>query len=121
MTNRAWRQWHALAGSLKIAHRHVRQPTRPVGALHLVTAAHVTLASVGALTSNVPVVGDDREATDLVEALVDEMPGFSAAYGGRLSGAAAIEGMAAVLREVETTRGHPVGIKIDNNGHVVFE
>lgn len=88
--------------------------TRLVGALQQFTPAHLELAGLGLLHTDAPVIGDDREATDLVEAIVDELPGFSSVYGGALRDAAGIEGLAALVREAENAFGRPVGFRLGN-------
>jgi 8-hydroxy-5-deazaflavin:NADPH oxidoreductase len=90
--------------------------SRVVGALHQLTAAHLKLAGLGTLVTDVPVVGDDREATDLVEALIDELDGLESVYAGPLRSAGAVEGVTALLREVESEAGHPVGFRFTDGG-----
>ena len=55
------------------------------------------------------VLGDDREATDLVQALADAIPGMRGVYGGRLRNAHQVEALTANLiavnRRYKATRG----------------
>jgi predicted dinucleotide-binding enzyme len=87
-----------------------------VGPLHQLTAAHLKLAVLGTLETDVLVVGDDREATDLVEALIDELRGLESVYAGPLRTAGAIEGLTVLLREAESKAGHPVGFRLTGGG-----
>jgi hypothetical protein len=45
--------------------------SRVIGALQQFGTGHLTFATLGTFHSDVPVIGDDREASDLVEALID--------------------------------------------------
>jgi predicted dinucleotide-binding enzyme len=86
--------------------------SRVVGAFQQFTAEHLELVRLGQLETDIPVVGDDREATDLVGALIDEIPRLESVYVGGLDVAAAMEGLAAVVREVSQDRGSPVGFRL---------
>lgn len=90
--------------------------SRVVGAFHQLTVEHLQLAAVGSLRSDVPVIGDDREAVDLVEGLIDDMTGLEAVYAGRLTFAAVVEGFAAIVREVGASSGEPVGFRFGEAG-----
>ena len=48
-------------------------------------------------STDVLVLGDDREATDLVQALADAIPGMRGVYGGRLRNAGQVEAFTANL------------------------
>jgi hypothetical protein len=45
--------------------------SRVIGTLQQFGTGHLTFATLGTFHSDVPVIGDDREASDLVEALID--------------------------------------------------
>jgi predicted dinucleotide-binding enzyme len=90
--------------------------SRVVGALQQFTAEHVVLATLGALDTDVPVVSNDVEAADLVEALLDEIRGFDSVYAGQLRSSAAVEGLAAIIGEVSQARGGPVGFRLTGTG-----
>ena len=53
-----------------------------VGAFHHVSAVLLEDPEVGAVETDVLVVGDDREATDLVRASASAIPGMRGAYAG---------------------------------------
>lgn len=97
---------------LQLAQR-VAPHVRLVGALHLLSAAHLALAAVGALRTDVPVVSDDEEAADLVAAAIDGVRGLTAVRVGPARTAEGIEGLAGVVHAVESDRGHPVGVRLD--------
>lgn len=71
-----------------------------VGALQHFTGEQLYAAASDLFVTDVPVTGDDREATDLVEGIIDLVPGLDAVYLGGLRTSSAVEGLAAVVREV---------------------
>ncbi len=96
---------------------------RVVGALQLLCARQLRDAVAGAFASDVPVTGDDEEALALVGALVDLLPGLDAVRLGGTRTAGAVEGLAAVVREVGAQPGRtgsfrlggsvPTGLRFD--------
>jgi 8-hydroxy-5-deazaflavin:NADPH oxidoreductase len=68
-----------------------------VGAFHHVSAELLLDASQSTVDIDVFVVGDDRAATDQVQALADSIPGMRGIYAGRLRTARHIEGLTANL------------------------
>ena len=58
--------------------------TRVVGAFHHVSAVLLLDPEVTECELDVLVLGDDREATDLVQALAARIPGMRGIYAGRL-------------------------------------
>ena len=92
------------------------QAARVVGAFGAFSDHHLERMGLGACDSDVPVVGDDREAADLVEALIDAVPGLTAVYSGPSRNAMAVEGLASVLRVVASSHGGPVGFRMTQNG-----
>lgn len=105
----------AMEGSVTAALAAAWPQSRVIGAFLQLDAVHLRLAAVGSLTTDVPVVGDDREVTDLVEALIDQLHGLEGVYAGPLRNAGAIEGLTALLREAESRLGHQVGFRLTNN------
>ncbi len=86
---------------------------RVVGALQQFSASHFTLISLGVLDTDAPVTGDDAEAVDLVEAVLDQIPGVEAVFAGPIRNASAVEGIAAILRSLEQDAGRPLGFRLD--------
>jgi NADPH-dependent F420 reductase len=68
-----------------------------VGAFHHVSAVTLEDPAVSSIDMDVLVLGDDREATDMVRALAEVIPGVRGVYGGRLRNAYQVEGMTANL------------------------
>jgi len=99
-------------GSVSLLAAHLFPSSRVVGAFQQLTADHLRLADIGALVTDVLVVGDDREATDLVEGLVDELRGCSSVYFGGLRSSRAAEGFAAIIQQVSEDQGLPVGFRV---------
>lgn len=93
---------------------------RVVGALQQFDVDHLALIGLGMLETDAPVTGDDREAVDLVEALLDEIPGVSAVFAGPLRNAGAIEGISVVLRSLGQAVGRPIGFRLDPARGLVF-
>ena len=58
------------------------------------------------------VVGDDREATDLVQALAERMPGMRGVYAGRLRNAGQVEALTANLISVNRRYKAHAGVRV---------
>lgn len=71
--------------------------SRVTAAFHHVSAILLNDPAVLRLDIDVLVLGDDREATDLVCALADAIPGVRGVYAGRLRNAGQVEALAANL------------------------
>src|SRR5882757_3118721 len=71
--------------------------SRVTAAFHHVSAVHLADLSIAEMETDVLVLGDDREATDLVRALADTVPGMRGIYGGRLRNAHQVEALTANL------------------------
>jgi predicted dinucleotide-binding enzyme len=67
---------------------------------------------VTSLDIDVLVLGDDREATDLVCALADAIPGARGIYGGRLRNASQVEALTANLIAINKRYQTHTGIRI---------
>ncbi len=68
-----------------------------VGAFHNVSSVVLLNPEVTELAIDVLVLGDDRAATDQVQALAESLPGVRGIYGGRLRNASQIEAFTANL------------------------
>ncbi|GGP61563.1 NADPH-dependent F420 reductase [Saccharothrix coeruleofusca] len=86
--------------------------SRVVAAFHHVSAVKLADLSVTELDSDVLVLGDDREATDLVRALADTVPGFRGVYGGRLRNAHQVEAFTANLIAINRRYKAHAGLRI---------
>ena len=68
-----------------------------IGAFHNVSAVLLDDADVESVDTDVLVLGEVREATDLVQALAETIPGVRGVYGGRLRNAHQVEAFTANL------------------------
>jgi len=86
--------------------------SRVTAAFHHVSAVLLDDPEVTSLDTDVLVLGDDREATDLVRALADAVPGLRGIYGGRLRNAAQVEALTANLIAINKRYHAHAGIRI---------
>ncbi|MGH3886607.1 MAG: NADPH-dependent F420 reductase [Pseudonocardiaceae bacterium] len=86
--------------------------SRVTAAFHHVSAVLLDNPEVISLDLDVLVLGDDREATDLVCALADAIPGVRGIYGGRLRNASQVEALAANLLAINKRYQTHAGIRI---------
>ena len=86
--------------------------SRVVGAFHHVSAVTLEDPDVETVDTDVLVLGDDREATDLVQALADAVPGMRGVYGGRLRNAHQVEALTANLISVNRRYQAHAGLRV---------
>ncbi|WP_439937194.1 NADPH-dependent F420 reductase [Nocardia sp. N13] len=86
--------------------------SRVVGAFHNVSAVLLEDPAVERVDTDVLVLGDDREATDLVQALADVVPGMRGLYGGRLRNAHQVEAFTANLISVNRRYKAHAGVRV---------
>jgi len=86
--------------------------SRVVAAFHHVSAVLLLDESVPTLDTDVLVLGDDREATDLVQALAGRIPGMRGIYGGRLRNAGQVEAMTANLIAINRRYKVHAGLRV---------
>jgi NADPH-dependent F420 reductase len=86
--------------------------SRVVGAFHHVSAVLLLDPEVSELDLDVLVLGDDREATDLVQALAARIPGMRGVYAGRLRNCGQIEGLTANLVSINRRYKAHAGLRI---------
>ena len=86
--------------------------SRVVAAFHHVSAVLLLDEQVDTLDTDVLVLGDDREATDLVRALVDRIPGMRGIYAGRLRNAHQVEALTANLISVNRRYKAHAGLRV---------
>ena len=86
--------------------------SRVVAAFHHVSAVLLLDEAVATLDTDVLVLGDDREATDLVQALVALVPGMRGIYGGRLRNAHQVEALTANLISVNRRYKAHAGLRV---------
>jgi len=88
-------------------------PDSRVGAaFHHVSAVLLDGPAVSTVDTDVLVLGDDRELTDLVRALAEVVPGVRGIYGGRLRNAGQVEALTANLIAINKRYRAHAGIRI---------
>jgi 8-hydroxy-5-deazaflavin:NADPH oxidoreductase len=83
-----------------------------VGAFHHLSAVLLLDPAVREVDSDVLVVGDDREANDLVQALAGRIPGVRGVYAGRLRNCRQVEALTANLVSVNRRYRAHAGLRI---------
>ncbi len=83
-----------------------------VGAFHNVSAVLLEDPEVASVDTDVLVLGDTREATDLVQALADRIPGVRGVFGGRLRNAHQVEALTANLISVNRRYKAHSGLRV---------
>jgi NADPH-dependent F420 reductase len=86
--------------------------SRVTAAFHHVSAVHLADLSIAEMATDVLVLGDDREATDVVRALADAIPGMRGVYGGRLRNAHQVEAFTANLIAINRRYKAHAGIRV---------
>jgi len=86
--------------------------SRVVAAFHHVSAVLLLDESVATLDTDVLVLGDDRDATDMVQALAGRIPGMRGIYGGRLRNAGQVEAMTANLIAINRRYKAHAGLRV---------
>ncbi|NKZ07657.1 NADPH-dependent F420 reductase [Actinomadura latina] len=86
--------------------------SRVVAAFHHVSAKLLLDPGVDEMELDVLVLGNDREATDLVQALAGRIPGMRGVYGGRLHNAHQIEAFTANLISMNRRYKAHAGLRI---------
>jgi 8-hydroxy-5-deazaflavin:NADPH oxidoreductase len=83
-----------------------------VGAFHHVSATLLLDPEVTELDQDVLVLGDDRYATDLVQALAERIPGVRGVYAGRLRNCGQVEALTANLVAVNRRYKAHAGLRV---------
>ncbi|MEV1177859.1 NADPH-dependent F420 reductase [Nonomuraea sp. NPDC049784] len=86
--------------------------SRVVAAFHHVSAVLLMDPAVEKVDLDILVLGDDREATDTVQALAEVIPGVRGVYGGRLRNAHQIEALTANIIAVNRRYKAHAGLRI---------
>jgi len=86
--------------------------SRVVAAFHHVSAVLLLDESVESVDTDVLVLGDDREATDLVQALIAGIPGMRGIFAGRLRNAHQVEALTANLISVNRRYKAHAGLRV---------
>jgi NADPH-dependent F420 reductase len=86
--------------------------SRVVAAFHHVSAVLLLDESVESVDTDVLVLGDDREATDVVQALAGRIAGMRGIYAGRLRNAGQVEAMTANLISINRRYKAHAGLRV---------
>jgi hypothetical protein len=86
--------------------------SRVVAAFHHVSAVHLDDEDREEMATDVLVLGEDREATDLVQELASVVPGMTGVFGGRLRNAHQIEAFTANLISINRRYKSHSGIRV---------
>jgi NADPH-dependent F420 reductase len=86
--------------------------SRVVAAFHHISAVLLLDESVESIDTDVLVLGDDREATDTVQALAARIPGMRGVYAGRLRNAGQVEAMTANLISMNRRYKAHAGLRV---------
>ncbi|WP_203880740.1 NADPH-dependent F420 reductase [Planotetraspora kaengkrachanensis] len=86
--------------------------SRVVAAFHHVSAVLLLDPSVEEVDLDVLVLGDDREATDIVQALASRITGARGVYAGRLRNAGQVEAMTANLISINRRYKVHAGLRV---------
>ncbi|MGH3620266.1 MAG: NADPH-dependent F420 reductase [Sciscionella sp.] len=86
--------------------------SRVTAAFHHVSSVHLIDVTVTEVDTDVLVLGDDREATDVVRALADLVPGMRGIFAGRLRNAGQVEALTANLIAMNRRYKAHAGIRI---------
>ncbi|MBG0829275.1 NADPH-dependent F420 reductase [Planomonospora sp. ID67723] len=86
--------------------------SRVVGAFHHVSAVLLLDPEVDEVDLDVLVLGDDREATDTVQALANRIAGVRGVYGGRLRNAHQVEALTANLISINRRYKAHAGFRV---------
>lgn len=86
--------------------------SRLCAAFHHVSAELLNDPSIEQMDLDVLVLGDDREAVRIVQALASRIPGMRGVHAGRLRNAAQVEGLTANLLAINKRYGAHSGIRV---------
>ncbi|OUC94414.1 NADPH-dependent F420 reductase [Streptosporangium minutum] len=86
--------------------------SRVVAAFHHVSAVLLLDPDVAEVDLDVLVLGDDREATDTVQALAGQIPGVRGVYAGRLRNAHQVEALTANLISINRRYKAHAGLRV---------
>jgi 8-hydroxy-5-deazaflavin:NADPH oxidoreductase len=86
--------------------------SRVVAAFHHVSAVLLLDPAIDSLDTDVLVLGDDREATDTVQALVADIPGMRGVYAGSLRNTGQVEALTANLIAINRRYKAHAGLRV---------
>lgn len=99
-------------GSVAQQAERILPESRVVAAFHTVSAVLLADLEQAEVNTDTLVLGDDREACDVVRALADAIPGMRGIYGGRLRNAYQVECLTANLIAINRRYKAHAGIRV---------
>jgi NADPH-dependent F420 reductase len=103
---------HVEEGSAAEQAAAILSRSRVVAAFHHVSAARLEDPMIESVATDVLVLGEDRDATNLIQSLVDAIPGLRGRYGGRLRNARDVEALTADLISIHRHRKVRSGLRV---------
>ena len=100
------------AGSAAQEAASVLPDSRVVAAFHNVSAVILEDETLDSVETDVLVLGEDREATDLIGRLADLVPGMRGIFAGRLRNAGQVEGLTANLISINRRYKVHAGLRV---------
>jgi NADPH-dependent F420 reductase len=100
------------AGSAAQEAAELLPDSRVVAAFHHVSAVLLIDPELSTVDTDVLVLGDDRAATDTVQALAGLIPGMRGIYGGRLRNAGQVEALTANLVSINRRYKAHAGLRV---------
>ena len=86
--------------------------SKVVGAFHHISAVLLLDEATDSIDTDVLVLGDDREATDIVQALANRIPGMRGVFAGRLRNCGQVEAMTANLISINRRYKCHAGVRV---------
>ena len=86
--------------------------SRVVGAFHHISAVLLLDEAIETIDTDVLVLGDDREATDIVQSLANRIPGMRGVFAGRLRNCGQVEAMTANLISINRRYKCHAGVRV---------
>ena len=103
---------HVEEGSAAEQAAAILPESRVTAAFHHVSAVLLEDPEVDEVETDVLVLGEDRDATDLVQALADTVPGIRGVYAGRLRNAHQVEALTANLISINRRYRAHAGLRV---------
>lgn len=99
-------------GSAALQAARALPDSRVVAAFHHVSAVLLLDPAVDSVDQDALVLGDDREATDVVAGVAGQIPGMRGVYAGRLRNAAQVEALTANLISINRRYKAHAGFRV---------
>lgn len=104
------------AGSAAQQAQQILAESTVVAAFHHVSAVLLLDEALARIDTDVLVLGDDRDATNTVQALAEAIPGVRGIFGGRLRNARQVEALTANLISINRRYRSHAGLRVTDVG-----